>query len=285
MTAASPAWFGEIEAALGARPVRRSALSGGSIATVEAVELEDGRRIVVKTGASGLALEARMLTYLAEVSRLPVPKVLLALEGLLAMEFVPGSTHLDSRAEEHAAELLADLHGVSAGNFGFDYETVIGGLPQPNPETRSWIEFFRDQRLVHMARDCHESGEFDARFLRRIERLAEKLDDLLEEPERPSLIHGDMWGGNILSRNGRITGFLDPAIYFAHAEIELAFSTLFGTFSEPFFRRYDEIRPIPPGFFEIRKDIYNLWHLLTHVRLFGAGYIPGIERVLTRHGV
>ena len=109
--------------------------------------------------------------------------------------------------------------------------------------------------------------------------------DLLEEPEHPSLIHGDMWGGNILAESGRITGFLDPAIYFAHAEIELAFSTLFGTFGESFFRRYDEIRPIRPGFFEVRKDIYNLWHLLTHVRLFGAGYLPGIERVLSRHGV
>jgi fructosamine-3-kinase len=285
MGAGPPAWFGEVEATLGARPVRRTSLSGGSIATVEAVDLDDGRRIVVKTGASGLPLEARMLTYLAENSRLPVPRVLLAREGLLAMALLPGTTHLDAAAEEHAAELLADLHGVTAERFGLEYDTVIGGLAQPNPGTASWIAFFRDHRLLYMARDCHQAGKLDDRFLRRIERLADKLDDLLEEPEHPSLIHGDMWGGNILGENGRVTGFLDPAIYFAHGEIELAFSTLFGTFGEPFFRRYHEIRPIRPGFFETRKDIYILWHLLTHVRLFGAGYLGGIERVLSRHGV
>jgi fructosamine-3-kinase len=285
MSAGPPAWFGEVEAALGARPVRRASLSGGSIASVDAVDLDDGRRIVVKTGAAGLPLEARMLGYLAQNARLPVPRVLLAREGLLAMEFLPGTTHLDSAAEEHAAELLADLHNVPADQFGFAYDTVIGGLPQPNPQSPRWVPFFRDYRLLYMARDCHESGRLDAHLLRRLERLAERLDDLLEEPKRPALIHGDMWGGNILAESGRITGFLDPAIYFAHAEIELAFSTLFGTFGESFFRRYDEIRPIRPGFFEVRKDIYNLWHLLTHVRLFGAGYLPGIERVLSRHGV
>jgi fructosamine-3-kinase len=282
---AAPSWFNDIETTLGSRPIRRTSLSGGSIATVDAVDLADGRRVVVKTGATGLPLEAKMLAYLTEHSALPVPRVLLARDGLLVMDFLPGTTDLDAGAEAHAAELLASLHAVSAVRFGFAYDTVIGGLPQPNPQGSHWIPFFRDHRLLHMARDCHEAGELDGRFLGRIECLAEKLDHLLEEPDHPSLIHGDMWGGNILSEHGRVTGFLDPAIYYAHAEIELAFSTLFGTFHEPFFKRYHEIRPIRPGFFEVRKDIYNLWHLLTHVRLFGAGYLGGIDRVLTRHGL
>ena len=260
-------------------------LSGGSIAQVEAVDLADERRVVVKTGAKGLPLEARMLVYLAEYSELPVPRVFLVRKGLLVMEFLPGSTRLDADSETHAAELLAGLHAVTSDRFGFDYDTVIGGLPQPNPRTEKWIPFFRDQRLLLMARDCHHAGKLDIRLMTRLEHFAGKLEDLLEEPARPSLIHGDMWGGNILSERGRITGFVDPAIYYAHAEIELAFSTLFGTFGEPFFKRYHEIRPIRPGFFESRKDIYNLWHLLTHVRLFGASYLAGIERVLTRHGV
>ncbi len=181
--------------------------------------------------------------------------------------------------------MLAGLHSVTAERFGFHRDTVLGGLHQPNAQERSWIAFFRDHRLLYMARDCHAAGQLDARRLARLERFADKLGGLLEEPDAPSLIHGDMWGGNILSDRGRITGFIDPAIYYAHPEIELAFSTLFGTFGDAFFRRYNEIRPISPGFFETRKEIYNLWHLLTHVRLFGASYLPGIDRVISRHGV
>jgi len=285
MAADPPRWFSTIEAALGAKPVGRSPLSGGSIARVDRIELADGRHVVVKTGASGLALEGEMLGFLAEHSYLPVPRVFLAHDDILVIEWLPGSTHLDPSSEAHAAELLAALHECTSENFGFHRDTVIGGLPQPNPETRAWIPFFRDHRLLYMARDCHAAGSLSAAMLARLERLAAKLDDLLEEPDRPSLVHGDMWSGNILSEGGRITGFLDPAIYYAHAEIELAFSTLFGTFGEAFFERYNGRRPIRPGFFEVRKDIYNLWHLLTHVRLFGPSYLGGVERVLARHGV
>jgi fructosamine-3-kinase len=91
-----------------------------------------------------------------------------------------------------------------------------------------------------------------------------------------------MWGGNVLVRDGRIAGFVDPAIYFADPEIELAFSTLFSTFGEPFFRRYSEIRPLRPGFFEVRRDLYNLWPLLVHVRLFGGAYVASVERTLDK---
>ena len=285
MAADPPRWFNAIEAALGSTPLRRTSLSGGSIARVERIELADGRRVVAKTGTSGFTLEGEMLTFLAEHSDLPVPTVLLARDDILVMEWLPGSTRLDPSSQAHAAELLAALHERSSENFGFLRDTVIGGLPQPNPETREWIPFFRDHRLLYIARDCHAAGSLSAAMLARLERFAVKLDDLLEEPDRPSLVHGDMWGGNILSDKGRITGFLDPAIYYAHAEIELAFSTLFGTFGEAFFERYNEFKPIRPGFFETRKDIYNLWHLLTHVRLFGPSYLGGVERVLARHGV
>jgi len=106
----------------------------------------------------------------------------------------------------------------------------------------------------------------------------------LPEPERPSLIHGDMWGGNVLCRNGAVAGFVDPAIYYADAEIELAFSTLFSTFGDAFFSRYRELRDIRPGFFETRVPLYNLYPLLVHVRLFGGGYVAQVERTLTRFG-
>ena len=93
-----------------------------------------------------------------------------------------------------------------------------------------------------------------------------------------------MWSGNVLTKDGRIAGFVDPAIYYADSEIELAFSTLFSTFGDAFFRRYDELRPLRPGFFEERRDLYNLYPLLVHVRLFGGSYVGSVERALARYG-
>jgi fructosamine-3-kinase len=106
----------------------------------------------------------------------------------------------------------------------------------------------------------------------------------LVEPERPSLIHGDVWTTNVLAEGEQITAFLDPAIYFAHAEIELAFTTLFGTFGPAFYERYHQIRPIGPGFFETRRDLYNLYPLLVHVRLFGGSYVNSVHQILARFG-
>ena len=120
--------------------------------------------------------------------------------------------------------------------------------------------------------------------MRRIERLAERLDDLLIEPAFPSLLHGDLWTGNVLTRSGRVAGFVDPAIYCGSPEIELAFGTLFGTFGEAFFEAYTSAMPLEPGFHELRLSLYNLYPRLVHVRLFGSSYLAGIDATLARLG-
>jgi len=274
----------KVYAALGAAVVRDEALSGGCVGDVRKLTLTDGRTVVAKLGP-GAALEGQMLRYLAERSRLPVPAVYHAGNGLLLMAFISTSGSLDAAAESDAAEHLGALHAITAPTFGFAYDTLIGGLAQPNPMTASWRAFFRDHRLLFMAREALTAEHLPARTMTRIEILAGRLDRWIGATTEPSLIHGDMWNGNILCRSGRVAGFVDPAIYFADAEIELAFSTLFGTFNTAFFRRYGELRPIAPGFFEERCDLYNLYPLLVHVRLFGGTYVGQVERTLTKLGV
>jgi fructosamine-3-kinase len=277
----------QIVAALGASVTRISPLSGGSVAQVRRVDLVDGTCLVAKRdGQAGgqLALEGRMLRYLRTNSQLPVPDVLYGDDDLLLLEFMAGRSHFDTSSQQHAAELLAQLHGISAGHYGFDYDTLIGGLHQPNPRSDSWLTFFREQRLLYMGRQALDAGRLPAGLMIRLERFAGQLERWLEEPERPSLIHGDAWAGNILAAGGRITAFLDPAIYFADPEIELAFTTLFGTFDRKFFERYNEIRPIRAGFMEQRKTIYNLYPLLVHVRLFGGSYVQSVSHSLAEFG-
>jgi fructosamine-3-kinase len=99
------------------------------------------------------------------------------------------------------------------------------------------------------------------------------------------LIHGDIWTTNVLAHQDKITAFIDPAIYYAHAEMELAYITLFNTFGTAFFQQYHALRPIEPGFFEERRDIYNLYPLLVHVRLFGGGYVGSVAQILDHFGV
>ncbi|MCC7016909.1 MAG: fructosamine kinase family protein [Rhodospirillales bacterium] len=265
---------------LGLRP-----LSGGCVGDVLRADLASGNRVVVKAGERGsrLDVEGDMLKALARAN-LPVPAVIFAEDALLVMEYIETSGGLTEGAQEHAAELLARLHAHTAPAFGFERDTLIGGLSQPNGWERSWLAFFRDRRLRHMAGEAHRAGRLPARLVGRIEKLTARLSEWIEEPARPSLIHGDAWGGNILCRDGRVAAFVDPAIYYADPEIELAFGTLFGTFGRPFFRRYEKIRALRGGFFEARRDLYNLYPLLVHVRLFGGSYVGDVERTLSRFG-
>jgi fructosamine-3-kinase len=277
-----------VQAHLGERMLSVRPLGGGCIGEVYRAELEEGTPLVAKVdrkGESHLEREAYMLRYLREKSDLPVPEVYHGSETLLLMEFVEGSSHFSKEAERHAAELLAALHGVTSATYGHERNTLIGGLNQPNPPTESWTDLFREHRLLYMAHVVHEAGRLPAEDLLRVERLSEKLDELIEDPNPPALIHGDVWSANVLAREDRITAFLDPALYYADPEIELAFISLFDSFGNTFLERYAEIRGIDRAFFETRCDLYNLYPLLVHTYYFGGGYLNSVRNTLNRFGI
>lgn len=276
-----------VEASLGERLLSARPMGGGCIGEVYRAELSDGSVVVAKVdraGESHLEREAYMLRYLGEKSELPVPRVFYGSETLLLMQFIEGNSSFSAGAERHAAELLANLHGITADTYGHERDTLIGSLEQPNPPTESWVEFFRDQRLLYLANVAHQAGRLPSRDLKRVEQLAERLDELIEEPERPALIHGDVWSGNVLAKGDRITAFLDPAIYHADPEMELAFISLFNSFGDVFMSRYDEIWGISPGSFEERRYLYSLYPLLVHVYFFGGHYVNSVEETLRRFG-
>jgi fructosamine-3-kinase len=250
-------------------------------------ELADGRSLAVKFSPGGgghLGVEGRMLQLLADRSALPVPGVIAAEPDLLIMTLIPNQGGLDRAGEEQAADLIAGLHGVTGDAYGLDFDTVIGGLPQDNTPDADWRRFFAERRLLAMTQLARDAGRMDGAMAQRIEALCGRLERWIDAPGPPSLLHGDLWGGNVLAHGGRVAGFIDPAVYYGDAEIELAFTTLFHTFTDAFYDRYAERRGIRPGFFEERCALYNLYPLLVHVRLFGGSYLARVDHTLSQFG-
>ena len=177
-------------------------------------------------------------------------------------------------ADMHMADTSAF---VSGGLYGFTHDNFIGATKQINTPKNSWIEFFRQCRLspqLKMAEHAMSSGDIAAAG-----RLLDKLDDLLEEPTRPSLLHGDMWGGNhLVGLDGKAI-LIDPAAYVGHAEADIAMTEMFSPLSRDFYRGYHEKIPESAGYRD-RCDLYNLYHYLNHFNLFGGGYLMSSMRII-----
>ncbi len=247
------------------------------------VELADGTSLVAKWAPDGgLAVEGRMLTYLAEQTELPVPAVQSCDDHLLLMDYVPNRGWLSAAGERQVADQLATLHRITAPAFGLDFHTVIGMLPQPNGWQGDWCGFYRDQRLLTMGRFTLASDRLPAKVFAKLETLCGKLDRYLPAQVRPSLIHGDVWSGNLLCRDGAPAAYIDPAIYFAHDEMELAYIEFLGTLGRAFFDRYQEHRPIEAGYGEARRDLYQLFPLLVHCQITGEPYLGLLDQKLSR---
>ena len=265
---------------------RMRPLAGGKISRVLRLDFASGAPLVAKVGDGGhdLRIEAYMLRYLRQHSALPMPAVLHEEPDLILMEYVAGETRLEGASLRHLGNLLATCHQVRGAAFGLERDTLIGPLHQPNPQTASWIKFFRDQRLLYMTGVARESGELPPALEERLLRIADSLPDFLTEPAYPALIHGDMWRTNIIVRAGRIAGIIDPALYYAHNEMELAYMALFDGVGPAFFHAYHEIQPIDSEFYNTRRHIYNLYPLLVHLIVFGEKYIQPLDKSLARFG-
>ena len=259
-------------------------LPGGMISQVLRVDLADGALVAKAGGEHDLRIEAYMLRYLRAHSPLPVPAVLHAQHDLLLMDFVEGTSLWDSASLRHLGELLAACHQVYASQYGLERDTLIGPIHQPNAQDKSWIAFFRERRLRYMTGLARESGNLPGELDLRLGRMADALEDWLIEPAQPALIHGDMWRTNVLVRDGRVAGIIDPALYFAHNEMELGYMTLFDGVGGEFFEAYQAHIPIDKDFFTTRRHIYNLYPLLVHLIIFGDKYLPPLHESLARFG-
>lgn len=273
-----------VAALLGAEPVSLRPLSGGCVAEVYRVAMPDGADLVAKLDRGAdpkLDREGFMLRRL-EGAGVPVPRVIACERDALVMTHVENDGHSSAEGEAALGELVAALHEHGGERYGLERDTLIGPLEQPNAWDDDWRRFFAERRILPMADAAERRGALPAGTRGRLARLCERLDRLIPEPNPPSLVQGDLWSGNVLWRGGRPAALIDPAVYYADAEVELAFIDLMGGVGPAFWDAYAARRPIEPGFRAVRRDLYTLYPLLVHAVLFGGGYGASVEAVARR---
>jgi fructosamine-3-kinase len=228
-------------------------------------------------------VEAKGLNLLAESKSMYIPKVIGAGEAgsfqFLVLEFMNASYRTQHYWRDFGVQ-LATLHRNTSTAFGLDHDNYIGSLPQQNTLHTSWIEFFIHNRLDAQLRLAERSGLVDKSLRRKFETLYKKLPELLIE-EKPALLHGDLWSGNVMVNQHGAPSLIDPAVYFGHREMDVAMSQLFGGFNPEFLQVYHEAFPLTPGV-EDRLQLYNLYPLLVHVNLFGGNYLAQVNSILRR---
>jgi fructosamine-3-kinase len=265
-------------------------IGGGCITPACRVRLGTGRSAFVKHGGtvppSLFTVEAEgLLALRAAATSLLVPEVYLvgtAAGGYLVMEWLEPAPR-GAGFGVRLGEGLAELHRTT-GRWGWDTAGFIGPLAVENAESSRWAEFWRDRRLLPQLERAEAAGWRVGRP-REWEVLWRLLDDLLApaEADGPSLLHGDLWSGNMLAAEVAgdvVPALVDPAVYYGHREVDLAMAELFGGFPADFLRAYEGAWPLQPGYRRGRRAAYQLFYLLVHVNLFGGAYVRGAERAL-----
>lgn len=259
-----------LENLIGERPAEVSALSGGDIAAAWQVKMADGRRFVLKKGDDA-AIQTAMLDAIARTGA-PVPKVIAAMGDLCLMERVPSGGSL-ANSFDHLAQVLTCLHGPSDEAYGWHEDHAFGSVAVPNARNDDWPRFWAENRLLSSA------PHIDTATARRVEALAARIEDLLPAAPAPALLHGDLWGGNVLCFGGRVSALIDPSCYYGDREVDWAMLTVFNHPPGSFFDAMDPL----PGWRE-RLACYRLWPLLVHLRLFGTTYQGAVQGELTALG-
>ena len=272
-------------------------LSGGDINKAYGLTLNTGAHIFMKANSKANAdfftAEAAGLSAIEATGVIKTPEILCTGTddgedvgySFLLLKFIksakPRTDYWESFARDLAALHKADTKIFEiSGKFGFFQNNFIGARAQNNTPSDSWISFFRDNRLAPQFKDA--DSYFTAEDRSKITKLLDHLEDFLIEPNQPSLLHGDLWSGNVMCGPEGKAMLIDPAAYIGHAEADLAMTELFGGFPEKFYDAYREANPLEPGY-ENRRDIYNLYQLLNHLNLFGPTYLGPVLSIIDEY--
>lgn len=252
-------------------------LTGGCVANTQKIFTDDGNTYFLKTGGTlGMfPKEANGISEIAASKTIAVPDVVAMDNDFLLLSYIKPGAKSNQFFKDFGQD-LAMMHQHTASHFGFSEDNFIGSTPQVNipdsNERSNWPLFYYNKRLKFQFLLAESKGYVNSEFRQLFSQLENKFDTIIPcTSEKPSLLHGDLWGGNFLINEEGNAVLIDPAVYYGHREADLAMTKIFGGFSPAFYSAYNECYPLADGW-EYRENIYKLYHILNHLNLFGDSY-------------
>ncbi|PPR46032.1 MAG: hypothetical protein CFH18_00486 [Alphaproteobacteria bacterium MarineAlpha5_Bin8] len=265
----------------------RNILSQSFSMICEKILFEDNNTYIFKyyskknSNYNAIISEGKSLKYLYLKFPNFFPKVIFLNNEVLVMSFIKHNNIKGDNYEKKLADILVQIHSIKNSNFGFDFDTPIGGLKQPSKYLDNWTKFYAENRLNMIYELINKNESMPGDINRGIENIIKNIQNLIPKNPEPSLIHGDLWEGNILFNDGKLKGLIDPGIHFAHNEMELAYLTWFKYVSDDFLNYYSEKIKIDKQYKEY-EEIYQLYYCLLNVFLWSREYIKNTRDLVLK---
>lgn len=266
--------------------MKQEALHGGDINQCYRVSCSTGKEYAVKTNSASrfpdmFKHEKEGLELLATVQGVSTPDVISVFDSeqisFLVLEYLDAETHSPNAV---FGEMLAKMHSQNADHYGLKTDNYIGSLVQVNQIESNWKEFYTRHRLLYMFQRAFDKYQLNSNSAKQLERLCSRLNEIFPAC-KPSLLHGDLWSGNVIYNAQKGWFLIDPAVYYGHPEMDLGMMKLFGGFSDECYEAYDNHRIVEPDW-RSRIEYTQLYPLLVHLNLFGMSYWSRIQATLNR---
>lgn len=266
------------EEKLGNKISKITSLSGGCISDAYKITTKDNSNFLLKynplVSSDMFMKEANGLIELSKSMTIRIPAVLGFDKDYILLEYISAGNK-SKKFFENFGKNFAKMHKFTSENFGFYEDNYIGSNPQKNvpneTEKKDWVIFYFNKRILFQLQLAEKLGNSTEELRKGISKLENKISTIISTEEKPSLMHGDLWGGNYMVDESGQAVLIDPAVYYGNREADLGMTKLFGGFSSELYSAYNEEFPLEVGY-EYRENIYKLYHVLNHLNLFGGGY-------------
>ena len=251
------------------------------------INLNNRKKYIVKgtleknNNYDSIFYEGKSLEFLNDKLPELFPKVLYVNKNILVIEFIAHNKIKNKNSEKDLARKIAQIHQLKNNQYGFKYDTPIGGLKQPSDFSKSWVDFYGKKRLGMIFEIINLTNPMTKEINRGIEKILKNLGNLIPDKPVPSLIHGDLWEGNILFNDGKLVGLIDPGIHYAHNEMEIAYLKWFQYIGNDFYDYYSDFIIIDKDFFNY-SEVYELYYSLLNVHLWSREYVQNVAKLVNK---
>jgi fructosamine-3-kinase len=253
--------------------VSDSFVEGGCIANSKIITTSSGKNFFLKQGCSKqmFLCEANGLNEIKKSQTINTPNIIESNKYFLLLEYIQQGTK-SPKTFQLFGEQFAKMHQYTNSEYGFYENNFIGNTPQINTPSNNWVDFYFTNRLLYQFKLAEKNKHLTPELKKAFNTIENNIDKIIKgSEENPSLLHGDLWGGNYIINSNGTPYIIDPAVYYGHREADLAMTKLFGGFTQEFYEAYNHTYPLKDGY-EYRENIYLLYHVLNHLNLFGSSY-------------